>query len=625
MRIHILTALFAVSLLSLSASAQTTYAPAGDRIKTRWAADVSPQYARPEHPRPQLLRGEWQSLNGLWNYAVAPKDAAKPASEGQILVPFPIQSSLSGVGRMMETDEALWYERTFTVPSTWKKQQVLLHFEAVDWSAEVWVNGKLAGSHTGGYAPFSFNITPFLKKVGKQQLVVKVWDPMDGNAFGKHGDIPRGKQVRDAHGIWYTSVTGIWQSVWLEPVAPVHVLSYAVNASVSKHYLAVTVDAEGLQDGDAIRVELLSGGSGLDVEHTNLPAVPVVETRFLSGGKAVFPGAALHPWTPDDPYLYPLRISILRDQKVLDTVYGYTAYREVSLVKDAKGFRVLGLNGTPLFNYGPLDQGWWPDGLYTAPTEAAMVYDLVKTKDLGFNMIRKHVKVEPARWYYWCDRLGLMVWQDMPSMTNGQKGKWRYRDFGDGEDAELSDGAKANYYKEWGEIIAARKVFPCITVWVPFNEAWGQFDTEKAVEFTKAQDPTRLVNAASGGNHRACGDILDCHHYPNPSQYLWSTKEANVVGEYGGIGLPLEGHLWQPDKNWGYIQHKTPKDVTDAYERYALQLLDLVGRGTSGAVYTQTTDCEIEVNGLLTYDREVLKVDEGRVRSINRMVINALK
>jgi hypothetical protein len=233
--------------------------------------------------------------------------------------------------------------------------------------------------------------------------------------------------------------------------------------------------------------------------------------------------------------------------------------------------------------------------------------------------------VEPARWYYWCDRLGLMVWQDMPSMTSGQKGKWRYRDFGDGQDSELSEGAKANYYKEWSEIIAARKVFPCITVWVPFNEAWGQFDTEKAVEFTKAQDPTRLVNSASGGNHRECGDILDCHHYPNPSQYLWSTTEANVVGEYGGIGLPLEGHLWQPDKNWGYIQYKTPKDVTDAYERYALQLLDLVGRGTSGAVYTQTTDCEIEVNGLLTYDRAVVKVEADRVRSVNRRVINALR
>ncbi len=615
-----LAVLFAFASVTASA-----YTPAGDRIKTRWAAKVGPQNAHPEYPRPQMVRGEWLSLNGLWNYAVAPKDAAQPAAEGQILVPFAIQSALSGVGRAMSPDEALWYERTFTLPKNWKRQQVQLHFEAVDWSAEVFVNGKPAGSHTGGYAPFTLDVTPLLKKSGPQTLTVKVWDPMDGNAFGEHGDIPRGKQVREARGIWYTSVTGIWQSVWLEPVNPTHISSYTVTPSFRRRELTVTVDAEGLQADDVVRVELLEGGVGIDLERFNLGAARVLETRFMDKGKIVIPASRCEQWTPDAPYIHPLRITILRKGKVLDKVRAYTAYRLPGLVKDAKGFVALGLNGKPLFNYGPLDQGWWPDGLYTAPTDEAMVYDLQKTKDLGFNMIRKHVKVEPARWYYACDRLGLMVWQDMPSMTSGQKGKWRYRDFGDGDDAELSEGAKANYYKEWGEIIAARKVFPCITVWVPFNEAWGQFDTEKAVAFTKAQDPTRLVNAASGGNHRECGDILDCHHYPNPSQYLWSTTEANVVGEYGGIGLPLEGHLWQPDKNWGYIQYKTPADVTDAYERYALQLLDLVGRGTSGAVYTQTTDCEIEVNGLLTYDRAVLKVDEARVKAVNQKVISALK
>ena len=624
----ILAILAAFSFSVIWASAQE-YAPAGDRIKTRWAAEVSPQNAHPESPRPQMVRPRWQSLNGLWNYAVTGEEAAKPViGDGKILVPFAIQSSLSGVGKMVSEKEALWYETAFTVPKDWKKQRILLHFEAVDWAAEVWVNGKKAGSHTGGYAPFSFDITDLLRKKGPQVLTLRVTDPTDIDTKGDHTYVPRGKQVMNPHGIWYTAVTGIWQSVWIEPVAASHIESFYTVPDPAAETVSVQVASAGLVPGDEVLVELLEGKAELDMDKADFQGVPVVSSASAVGGKALLKVPAPHLWSPDDPYLYGLRIKVLRKGKVLDEVCGYTSVRSVSVVEDAKGFKSLGLNGKPCFNYGPLDQGWWPDGLYTAPTDEALAYDVVKTRDFGFNMIRKHIKVEPARWYYHCDRLGIMVWQDMPSPTDSRHGQWKYRDYQpfQGKDSEVSAWTKENFYKEWAEIMDARRVFNCITVWVPFNEAWCQFDTPDAVAFTRAKDPTRLINPASGGNHNEnCGDILDCHNYPNPAQYLWSPTVANVVGEYGGIGLPLEGHLWQPDKNWGYIQYKNSKDVTDAYERYARQLIDLVGRGTSGAVYTQTTDVEIEVNGLMTYDRAVIKIDEARVREINRSVIEALK
>ena len=602
------------------------YAPVGDRIKTRWAAEVGPANAHPEYPRPQMVRQDWQCLNGLWNYAVTPKDAPAPeaVSEGKILVPFAIESALSGVGRHVKGDEALWYETTFTVPKKWKGKRILLHFEAVDWAAEVLVNGRSAGIHTGGYVPFSYDITSMLKKSGAQKLVVRVTDPTDGEVFGENGFVPRGKQVSNPGGIWYTPVTGIWQSVWLEPVSAAHIESYAVETDIKTGAIAVFPSADGLLPTDKVVVDLLEGG--VDMDKIDPALASVVVSAEVADGKALLTVPEPKLWSPSEPNLYGLRITVLRKGKVLDTVWGYTSLREPSLLKSAKGYTVLGLNGKPLFNYGPLDQGWWPDGLYTAPTDEALRYDIEKTRDFGFNMIRKHIKVEPARWYYYCDKLGIMVWQDMPSTTDNHIGKWKYRDYFQGIDSPLSDGAKKNYYKEWAEVIAARKVFQCITVWVPFNEAWGQFDTYEAVRFTRAQDPSRLVNPASGGNHNEnCGDILDCHNYPNPAQYLWSPTLANVVGEYGGIGLAVEGHLWQPDMNWGYIQYKNSDEVTAAYERYALQLLDLVGRGTSGGVYTQTTDCEIEVNGLMTYDRAVIKLDEARVRASNTRIIEALK
>ena len=604
------------------------WAPAGDRIKTQWAADVSPENAHPEYPRPQMGRStQWQSLNGLWDYSIVPEvfeaiAASKPATsfpkyaDGKILVPFCAESSLSGVGKRVGPEDVLWYRRSFTRPAG---ERVLLHFDAVDWAATVYVNGTEAGSHTGGYTAFTMDVTPLLQD-GENELTVRVKDGTN------NGEQPRGKQVLNPHGIWYTAVSGIWQSVWLEVVPKSYIAGYYAVPDVDNNSVEVSVDVCGLPEAAMVEVKLYEGGIGysIDDEHG-----PIAGSADVADGIATVKVGEPKLWSPETPYLYALEL-ILKDAdgNVLDTVNGYTAMRKSSEVIDADGFKRLGLNNEPYFQFGPLDQGWWPDGLYTAPTDEALRYDLEKTKEFGFNMIRKHIKVEPARWYAWCDRLGIVVWQDMPSLTANKGGKpaqWGMFAYGEGYDYPLTESAKETYYKEWTEIIGQRKCFPSIVVWVPFNEAWSQFDTEKVAEYTKSLDPTRLVNSASGGSHRLCGDILDSHNYPEPAMKLRSDgRQIDVLGEYGGLGLPVEGHLWQPDRNWGYIGFQTADEVISKYEEFADQLAATVPGGVSGAVYTQTTDVEIEVNGLMTYDR-IPKLPSDRLYKANRKVIEALK
>ena len=579
--------------------------PVGDKIKTPWAEKVDPANVLPEYPRPQMVRSQWVNLNGLWDYAIKPVGAMEPKTmDGKILVPFAVESSLSGVQKGLTEKDELWYRRTFSVPAAWKGSNVLLNFGAVDWKADVFVNDILAGSHTGGFTPFSLDITPYLKAKGEQKLVVRVFDGTD------KGYQPRGKQVLNPNGIWYTPVSGIWQTVWIEPVAKSHISGIKAIPNLDQKNIAVTVAAENCTTGDLVEVKILDKGK-LVASATGLPGNPlrlgIAEPKL---------------WSPDSPFLYDMEVSLRQGGKTVDKVDSYTAMRKIGTKRDKGGILRMTLNDKPLFHFGPLDQGWWPDGLFTAPTDEALLFDILKTKELGYNMIRKHVKVEPARWYYHCDREGILVWQDMPSGDMGNK--WEMYTYNGGTDKNRTQESKDNFSKEWKEIMDFCMSSPSVVVWVPFNEAWGQFDTERIVNWTMEYDPSRLVNPASGGNHRPCGHMLDLHNYPEPKMYLYDAKRVNVLGEYGGIGLPVEGHLWSADKNWGYIEFKTREDVTDRYVTYAEKLMELVERGFSAAVYTQTTDVEGEVNGLVTYDREVVKVDVDRLHEVNRRLVRSL-
>ena len=599
----ILTFLLAAGSI-LNAPAQA-WRPAGDKLKTAWADEVDPACPLPEYPRPTLVRPEWRNLNGLWDYAILPADAPQPERfDGKILVPYPVESSLSGVQRRLTENEVLWYERRFTVPAGWRQGALLLHFGAVDWEADIYLNGIRVGGHKGGYTAFSIDIAPYLTR-GEQTLAVRVTDPTD------RGTQPRGKQVTEARTIWYTPVTGIWQTVWLEPVPESRIAALRTTPDIDTKSLTVEAMTVGVRPGDIVGVTLRDNGR------------TVAEARAAAGEPLRLTLSDMKLWTPDTPVLYDLEATLLRGGKPVDRVGSYAAMRKNSTVRGKEGFLRLQLNDRECFQFGPLDQGWWPDGLYTAPTDEALVYDIVKTKELGFNMIRKHVKVEPERWYWHCDRLGILVWQDMPN--GGPSPEWQNNRYFNGAEAERTARSEEQFRREWKEIIDQLYNHPSVVMWVPFNEAWGQFKTAEIARWTKDYDPTRIVNAASGGNfYPDAGEVLDIHSYPHPRFYLFDIGRVNVIGEYGGIGLPLEGHLWQPDRNWGYVRFKNAGEVTDEYIRYAEMLERLIPTGCSGAVYTQTTDVEIEVNGLMTYDRKRMKVDERRLREVNRRLCRSL-
>lgn len=580
--------------------------PAGDKIKTKWAETVDPNNVLPEYPRPIMQRTEWQNLNGLWNYSILPFDKNEPSKfDGKILVPFAIESSLSGVQKTIGENNELWYKRDLKIPTNWKGKNILLHFGAVDWKTEVYVNDIKIGTHVGGYTPFTFDITPYINSAIDQKLVVKVFDPTD------LGFQPRGKQVKNPESIWYTSVTGIWQTVWIEPVNKKYITNLKTVSDIDKNNLSVDVCTMNTTNADLVEITLFDSKN-------------IVGNAKGAAGQSLniaVPNAKL--WSPDSPFLYNMEVKLYSKGKQVDLIKSYFAMRKVSTKRDDAGIVRIQLNNKDYFNFGPLDQGWWPDGLYTAPTDEALMFDIQKAKDFGYNMIRKHVKVESARWYTHCDRLGILVWQDMPS---GDKSpRWDMHQYSEIPDAIRSEESETNYRKEWKDIIDFLYNYPSIAVWVPFNEAWGQFKTKEIVEWTKSYDPSRLVDPSSGGNHSRNGDMLDIHNYPGPKVRIFDAERANVLGEYGGIGFPMQGHLWQTDKNWGYVQFKNSKDVTDKYIEYAEQLKTMIKTCYSAAVYTQTTDVEGEVNGLITYDRKVIKLEEGRLRKINQEICNSLQ
>jgi hypothetical protein len=595
--------LLTAATLTLALGSNAAWQPASGPLLTRWAKDVSPGKAHPEYPRPQMVRRDWLNLNGLWDYAIAERTAPQPTRwDGQILVPFPIESALSGVMKPVNEKQRLWYRRTFQVPGAWKKRHVLLHFGAVDWEAQVWVNGQELGFHRGGYDGFGFDITPALKPADDQEIVVAVWDPTDA------GYQPRGKQVRRPNGIWYTPTTGIWQTAWLEPVAPAHVESLRIVPDIDAGTVQVAVAANNHIGGDAdVSVAVFDGAR--QVQAATAKSAGLAKGPFSARVKVAVPSAKL--WTPDRPFLYDLKITLRQNGKKTDEVRSYFGMRKTSLGKDAHGTLRLCLNNQPLFQFGPLDQGFWPDGIYTAPTDEALRFDIEMTRKLGFNLARKHVKIEPDRWYYWADKLGLLVWQDMPS---GDK-------YIGGHDPDIkrSPESAAQFEQELRALIDGRGNHPCIVMWVPYNEGWGQWDTPRIVELLKSWDPTRLVNNASGWTDRNVGDVLDVHSYPGPAVPPREPKRAIVLGEFGGLGLPVKGHTWQQEKNWGYRSFKSAFDLTDAYVDLIRKLRPMTGEpGLSAAVYTQTTDCEIEVNGLMTYDRALVKMDAATITAANK-------
>ena len=559
------------SLWFVPAALAEDWQPAAGPLKTRWAKDVSPTNALPEYPRPQMVRKDWLNLNGLWDIKLG------DGTESKILVPFAIQSALSGV---MKHADRVTYRRSFEIPKGWNGQKVLLHFGAVDWESTVFLNGKKLGVHRGGYDAFSFDITDALKGEGAQEITVEVFDPTD------LGGQPRGKQKLKPGSIMYTATTGIWQTVWLEPVAPAHIESLKIVPDVDESCLRLTVFGSG-------SVEAVASEDG--------KVIAQVTGQAGSELKLSIPSPKL--WSPDSPHLYDLRVSLKSGDKTVDAVTSYFGMRKIALGKDDKGITRMMLNGKPVFQVGPLDQGFWPDGIYTAPTDEALRFDIAETKRLGFNTTRKHVKVEPDRWYYWCDKLGLLVWQDMPcgnSYTDKQQpiDKPQFK-------SELVNMVKNN----WNH--------PSIIMWVVFNENQGQHDTEALVAEVKALGPSRLVNNASGNDDKNCGDVIDKHSYPGPESPKPEENRAAVLGEFGGLGLPVDGHTWTK-KTWGYEGTKNIEDLTSAYEKLLGKSWELnATAGLSAVIYTQLTDVETECNGLLTYDREINKVIPERAAAAN--------
>lgn len=600
-KLRLLSALLIVSFISNAQ--QTGWKIVPGHITTQWAADVNPANTLPDYPRPQMQRPDWQNLNGLWQYAILPVSGNEniPTSfQGNILVPFAVESALSGVSKTVGKDSILWYQRTITVTAKRKNKRILLHFGAVDWRSDIYVNGKKIGRHEGGYDPFTFDMTDALKKGTQQQLTVRVWDPTDD------GPQPHGKQVVHPGGIWYTSVTGIWQTVWLETVPGTYIASTKQTPDLDNENIAISASVQNRQPGDELYVSAWKGNekvaekTGADTSVTL--SIPEPET-----------------WSPSHPFLYDLKLTVMRKGKPVDEVKSYFAMRKISIAPDAKGIQKMMLNNKFLFEFGPLDQGWWPGGLYTAPTDAALKFDIEKTKEMGFNMIRKHIKVEPARWYYYCDSIGMLVWQDMPSGDLGNHWENRPGVLGRATDRQRTPESEGYYRKEWNAIMDALHNYPCIIVWTPFNEAWGQFKTVEIANWTKQKDPSRLVNSASGGNYYPVGDIEDLHNYPDPAMPrpdIFGAKKALVLGEFGGLGLPVRGHTWQ-EKNWGYQSFKSNDSLFKRYQSLTVKLEELIKAGLSAAVYTQTTDVEGEVNGFMTYDRKVIKMPIERLKADN--------
>lgn len=585
---------FAIAVSCTGGNKKTEWRIADNPILTEWALEIDPVKPWAEYPRPDAAREEWINLNGLWDYTVTGSDQKPEKWEGKILVPYPIESALSGVKKRVSDNEYLWYRRTFAVPGAWRKQQILLNFEASDWETTIWIDGKEAGIHRGGYDPFTFNITEYLDRKKNHELLVCVRDSSD------KGSQPRGKQVSVAEGIWYTPTTGIWQTVWIEPVHKSHISSFRSYPDIERG--SVTFTADVVNPGtNEIHISILRDDK----------IVASATDNCNNAITLMIPAPKL--WTPDNPILYDVLIELKNGNKTIDKLTGHAGLRKISVGRTFDGFTRLLLNNKFVYQNGPLDQGFWPDGIYTPPSEKAMIYDLNMIKKMGFNMLRKHVKVENRIFYHWCDKLGILVWQDMPS---GDK-----YIHGEQPDIEKSKESVEQFEFELKRMIDTKFNHPSIIIWVPFNEGWGQFETARITQLIKDYDTTRLVISASGWTDRGTGDVNDIHHYPDPAVPPAENKRAIVLGEFGGLGLPIQGHTWE-QKHWGYRNMEDSVQLLARYESYYDQVHRFVREnGLSATVYTQTTDVETETNGLMTYDRKINKMGAENVYKANHNII----
>ena len=556
------------------------------------------------------------NLNGLWEYAILPiKDDMPDQYQGQILVPFPVESSLSGVGKALQPDEILWYRRTFEITDEWKHQRVILHFGAVDWQTEVWCNGQYLGQHQGGFDPFSFELTRDLRFGSENELVVKVYDPTST------GRQERGKQTLNPGFVFYTAVSGIWQTVWLEPLPHVYIKQIRMTPFIEPARLEIQVSLSDELPEHEIRIELW--------ENNKL----VTQVNGCQCQKIILDVPDAHLWSPNDPFLYDLKFTLNAENQIVDAVNSYCGLREICLVKDENGVPRVHLNHKPIFQYGPLDQGYWPDGLYTAPTDKALRYDIIFSKSLGMNMLRKHIKVEPARWYYHCDQLGMLVWQDMPcggkvphtlilgmgfllglKIRDDRRRHW----FG-----RADPGVRQQFKLELQAMMENLHNHPSIVVWVPFNKSWGQFNAREIGDWVKASDPSRLVDVASGWFDQGNGDIYSIHKYVGPAMPTIEKERSVALSEFGGLGLKVEGHLWQEEKLFAYRMVKTRAKLTERYLKLIDRLIPLKEKGLVAAIYTELCDVEYEINGYLTYDREVLKMDRDQIEAAHLKLLSA--
>lgn len=564
-------------------------------LTTKWGEALDREHPLPEYPRPQLRRGSFLNLNGVWQYAVSTLNSEPEEYDGDIVVPFPLESELSGVGRVLQPGEYLWYRREFTLPEDFNVGRVLLHFGAVDQCARVWVNGMDACTHTGGYLPFSADITDLLFE-GENTLVVRVTDDTDRSYH------TRGKQKLKPGGIWYSPVSGIWQTVWCE--------------SVPENYISSLFITPHLEDGS---VELLVMGEG---------AVRAVidgdAYDFEAGTSALLKLREVRAWSPEEPYLYKLELAMGDDR-----VESYFAMRSVGIGEDRNGVKRLLLNGKPYFQNGLLDQGWWPDGLYTAPSDEALAFDIAAAKTMGFNMLRKHVKVEPLRWYYHCDRLGMLVWQDMPNgggaysaltvsaplLTGSHSRDDKYSKF-----ARREEKGRDEFREELLDMVSHLYNAPSIVTWVIFNEGWGQFDSDKCAEAVLELDSSRILDRTSGWHDQGSGELRSIHLYFDDYKHKPDKLGRCVVlSEFGGYTLPIDGHAW-PGKPFGYkkfdSQEKFRRALTLLYDG---QIRPACMSGLAAAIYTQLTDVENELNGLITYDRRVIKLSPADIKRITAM------